>query len=201
MAQNVNGDDEPLASFTQFVSELMRKDISEWEQSLEPWSILVDHGFDETPGGQLMLQIAMVATASRAKPDAGSWGENGFVATKGLVSRLFFARHKSGDTNWWRTALKPDVDRIIKRLSSDDWSRLWSMVSLTSRAARENRPTIPEAWFSSSGSLSPRMALILIDRVREQEAVRRLLSNSFIDCAGDETQISALRGQGDGDGR
>ena len=216
MAQNVNGDDEPLASFTQFVSELMRKDISEWEQSLEPWSILVDHGFDETPGGQLMLQIAMVATASRAKPDAGSWGENGFVATKGLVSRLFFARHKSGDTNWWRvrladvtsetacscltillswgtpeliTALKPDVDRIIKRLSSDDWSRLWSMVSLTSRAARENRPTIPEAWFSSSGSLSPRMALILIDRVREQEAVRRLLSNSFIDCAGDETQI------------
>ena len=216
MAQNVNSDDEPLASFTQFVSDLMRKDVSEWEQSLEPWSILVDHGFDETPGSQLMLQIAVVATASRAKPDAGSWGENGFVATKGLVSRLFFARHKSGDTNWWRvrladvtsetacpcltillswgtpeliTALKPDVDRIIKRLSSDDWSRLWSMVSLTSRAARENRPAIPEAWFSSTGSLSPRMALILIDRVREQEAVRRLLRNRFVDCAGDETQI------------
>ena len=216
MQQDGSGVDDPLASFMQFVSELMRKDVTEWQQSLEPWSILVDHGFDEAPGSQLMLKIAMVTTASTAKPDSAAWGENGFAATKGLVNRLFFARHKSGDTDWWRarladvttetacpcltvllswgtpeliTALQADIDPIIERLSSREWSRLWSMARLISQVSRESHTAIPEDWFSFAGSLSPRMALILIGRVADQEAVRRLSHNYFIDYAGDDTQI------------
>ena len=216
MQQDASGADEPLASFMWFVSELMRKDISEWQQSLELWSILVDRGFEEASGSQLMVQISIVATASSAKPDAGVWDENGFSATKGLVSRLFFARHKSVDTDWWRariadvttetaclcltillswgtpdliTALKADIEPIIERLSSRDWSRLWSMVSLLSWRPCEGHSTIPEDWFVGNGSLSPRMAVILIDRVGDQEAMRRLSRNCFIDYVGDDPQI------------
>ena len=105
MRQDIGGVDEPLALFTQFVSELMRKDVAEWQESLEPWSRLVDRGFDESAGSQLMLQNAMVATGATAKPAVGAWDENGFAATKGLVRRLFFARHKSNDVNWWRARL------------------------------------------------------------------------------------------------
>ena len=145
--------------FAQFVSEIMGKNISEWQQSLEPWSKLVDRGFDEVAGSQLLLEIATVATASTAKPDAGAWDKDGFAATKKVVRRLFFARHKGDDVNWWRerladitiettcpcltvllswgtpdliTALKDDVDPIIEKLSSHDWSRLLYMASLIS---------------------------------------------------------------------
>ena len=216
MRQDIGGGDEPLALFTQFASELMRKDIAEWQESLEPWARLVDRGFDESAGSQLMLQNAMVATGSTAKPAMGAWDENGFAATKGLVHRLFFARHKSNDFHWWRArladvtiettcsclsvmlswgtpelinALKADVDPMIERLSSSDWSRLWFMVSLISRAARGKRTAIPEDWFAGVGSLCPRMALILIERVGDQEAGRRLSRNCFTDYAGDDTEI------------
>ena len=207
---------DPFASLTHFVSELMRKDVAEWQQSLEPWSRLVDRGLDEASSSQLMVQIATVATASTAKPAAGAWDKNGFAATKGLVRRLFFARHKSDDVNWWRArladvtieatcpalsvllswgtpeliaALEADVDPIIEGLSSRDWSRLWYMASLISQAARERRTSIPEDWFADAGSLSPRRALILINRVEDQEAVRRLSRNYFSDYAGGDTQI------------
>ena len=216
MRQDISDEDAPIASFAQFVSEIMRKDVAEWQQSLEPWSTLVDRGFDEAAGSQLMLQIAMVATASTAKPDAGTWDENGFTATKGLVRRLFFARYKSDDVNWWRarladvtietmcpclavllswgtpdliTALKADVDPIIEKLSSRDWSRLYYMANLVSQATREIRPSISEDWFSAAESLLPRMALILIGRVEDQETARRLSRSFFIDYAGDDTQI------------
>ena len=214
--QDVSVEDGPLTSFMRFVSELMRKDVSEWRQSLELWSMLVDRGFDEASGSQLMLQIAMVATAITVKADAAAWDENGFAATQGLVSRLFFARHKSGDTDWWRarleaittetacpcltillswgtpdliTALKADVDPIIERLSSRDWSCLWSMVNLISWATRERPTAIPEDWFPSAEFLSPRMELILIGRVSDKAVARRLSRSRFIDYAGDDTQI------------
>ena len=214
--QDVSVEGGPLTSFMRFVSELMIKDVSDWRQSLESWSMLVDRGFEEAPGSQLMLQIAVVATAITVKDDAAAWDENGFAATQGLVSRLFFARHKSGDTYWWRarledittetacpcltillswgtpdliTALKADVDPIIERLSSRDWSCLWSMVNLVSWATRERPTAIPEDWFPSAEFLSPRMELILIGRVSDKAAARRLSRSRFIDYAGDDTQI------------
>ena len=216
MREDLKGVDDPLASFARFVSEIMGKNVSEWQQSLEPWSKLVDRGFDEVAGSQLLLEIATVATASTAKPDAGAWDEDGFAATKKVVRRLFFARHKGDDVNWWRerladitiettcpcltvllswgtpdliTALKDDVDPIIEKLSSHDWSRLLYMASLISRATREISTSISEEWFAATGSLSPRMALILIGRVKDQEAARQLSRGFFVDYAGNDTQI------------
>ena len=49
--------------------------------------------------------------------------------------------------------------------------------------------SISEEWFAATRSLSPRMALILIGRVKDQEAARRLSRGLFVDYAGNDTQI------------
>ena len=162
---------DSLESFTLFVADLLERNVKDWQQKLDPWSELVDRGLDEAPGNYLMLQIAMIATASRAKRGSAIWNEDGFAATKGLVRRLFFARHKCGDVSWWRTelakikneaispclaillswgtpdliaTLKTDIDSVIKELSSHDWSHLCSMASRVSMARREYNVDFPE---------------------------------------------------------
>ena len=207
---------DSLDSFKKFVFDLLRKDFDEWQKSLEPWTELVDRGLDETPNNYIMLQIAIVATASKAKVDAGAWDENGFTATKGLVNRLFFARHKYGDSDWWHselsdiksesvylylavllswgqpdtiTSLKEKISPLIDNLSSRNWSRLWNMVRLVSRVTRERRPAIPENWFQTSGTLSPRIALILLERVDNQNIALRLSRTYFLNYAGDDAEV------------
>lgn len=214
---------DSLESFTLFIVDLLNRDVGDWQRKLNPWSELVDCGFDEAPGNFLMLQIAMISTASRAERGSGIWNEEGFTATKGLVSRLFFARHKGGDVSWWRTelakikseeisqclavllswgtpdviaALKTDIGSLIEELSSRDWSRLWSMANLISVARREysadflgNRVATSEGWFQAAGTLSPRTAFILINRVDDEEATRRLSHKYFASYDGNDAQI------------
>ena len=213
---------DSLESFTLFIVDLLNNDVKEWQQKLDLWSELVDRGFDEAPGSFLMTQIAMIATASRAEENSGAWDEDGFAATKGLVGRLFFARHKCGDVDWWRTelakiksgtasqclaillswgtpdviaTLKADIELATENLSSHNWSHLWSMASMISMARREypfasaNHIVISEDWFQATGTLSPRMALILIERVGNQEVTRRLSRNYFANYNGNDAQI------------
>ena len=150
--EDAGGGVDPLKSFTLSVLDLMNKEIGEWQRSLEPWAALVDRGFDEVPCNYLMIRTAMIATASDAEATSGRWDEAGFTATKGLVSRLFYARHKGADGDWWRAqvaditpetassclavllswgapdaiiALKDDIGPIIDKLPSHAWSRLW----------------------------------------------------------------------------
>ena len=207
---------DPLRSFALFVINLLRTDASEWKEDIVHWSELVDGGFDEVPGNYLMVRTAMIATVSNAGAARGDWDEQGFAATKGLVKRLCYARHKGSDVNWWRDRLAevttetasacltvllswgaPDVlaplrdavGKAVNKLSVHEWSRLWSMASVTSWATRASRPAIPEEWFNSVGSLSPRMVLLLIGRVDNREAVRRVSLKCFVDYAGDDMRI------------
>ena len=221
--QYKEGTSNSLESFVLLIIDLLNKDIKDWQEKLDPWSELVDRGFDEAPGNFLMVQIAIIATVSRAKRDLGTWDEDGFAATKGLVRRLFFARHKCGDVSWWRTelakiknetispclaillswgtpdliaTLKTDIDSVIKELSSHDWSHLWSMANMVSMARQEynvdfpeNRVAISEDWFQAAGTLSPRMAFILINRVDDQEATCRLSRKYFAGYDDNDAQI------------
>ena len=214
---------DPLESFTLFIIDLLSRDVKDWQRKLDPWSELVDRGFDEAPGSFLMLQIAMIATVSRAERGSGIWNEEGFAATKGLASRLFFARQKGGDVGWWRTelakikseeighclavllswgtpdviaALKTEIGSLIEKLSSRDWSHLWSMVTMVSIARREysadfpgNRVSIPEDWFQAAETLSSRTAFLLINRVDDQEATCRLSRKYFTSYDGNDAQI------------
>ena len=207
---------ESLESFALFVAELLSRKLTEWRKSLEPWARLVDRGLELVPGNYLMVRLAVLATASFADGAVGVWDGDGFRATKGLVNRLFFARHKGSDADWWtaRVAevaaetvnqclavllvwgqadviakLKPDIERILERLSSRDWDRLWSMTSVVRRATPGRRVAIPEAWFGEIGSLSPRLAVILVGRVAGGEA-RRSLSRAYLaDYSGDDEHI------------
>lgn len=224
--QDREGVGDSLESFTLFVLDLLGRNVKDWQQKLDPWSELVDRGFDEAPANHLMLQIAIIATASRAERGSAIWNEDGFAATKGLVHRLFFARHKCGDVSWWRTelakiknetisqclaillswgtpdlitALKTDIDSLIKELSSHNWSHLCSMANMASMARREynidfpeNRVGISEDWFNAAGTLSSRMAFILINRVDDQETTCRLSRKYFASYDGNDAQI--LRG-------
>lgn len=199
-----------------FAADLLTKDVDGWRQSLSHWTALVDRGFDEVPGNYLMVRTAMIATASKAEAIAGSWDESEFSATKGLVSRLFYARYKGADADWWRArlpdvtidtastcltvllawgtpnviaSLKEDIDSIINGLSSQDWSRLRQMAGIVSQATQARRAVISEDWFDTAGSISPRMALILIGRVEDSKSACRLSRKYFRDYAGDDDQI------------
>lgn len=212
--QTIPGD--PLAPFAQFVLDLLSRNISDWQQNLEPWVALVDQGFDESAGSYRMVQIAVIATASRAMIDAGSWNDDGFAATKGLVNRLFFARHKGDDVLWWRknlqevksedihlclavllswgtqnviSDLKSDIAPMIGDLSAHDWSQLCLLVNLISQAAQGHRAAIEENWFEVADCLSSRMAIILLDRIDDTETRRQLSRVCFGKYSGDDHQI------------
>ncbi len=205
-----------LDSFGSFSVDLLRKDVNEWQTSLECWSKLVDRGLDDFPGSYKMVQIAILSTATKAKITAGMWDENGFTATKGLVKRLFFARHKSGDVNWWQekisdinseflflclsvllswgepctiASLMVRIDPLLDKLAPDQWSRLWELTRYVSQAEPDRRTTIKGDWFQNFRTLSPRMALILMERVDESGAVPQLSRSYFIDYAGDDSEI------------
>ncbi|MCY4673021.1 MAG: hypothetical protein OXD43_04520 [Bacteroidetes bacterium] len=207
---------DSIGSLVQLVSKLMTMHRVSWGQTLEPWSRLVDHGLERAPESELMVHIAIVSTAVGAEPNMGAWDEEEFSATAGLVSRLFFARHKWSDADWWRARLhastsdtlctclavllswgmpevieelKADIESNIEELSKPDFSELWSLVDLISTATSDPGRRVPEDWFSSIGSLSPRTALLLILRVKDWEVRRRLSYYYFGNYVGDDIQV------------
>ena len=211
-----DGVGDSLHSFAVFLLDLMNKIIREWQESLAPWTALVDRGFKESDASYVMARIAMIATASRAMDTEGVWDENGFAIKRGLVGRLFFARHKAGDVDWWCKTLTsmsedtasqcltvllswgtPDVigsllaeiESAIEGLSSRNWGRVKSMSGYILRATRGHRLPISEGWFEGVGHLSPRAALILIGRAEDGEATRRLSRVYFNDCPADDAHI------------
>lgn len=198
---------EPLRSYALFVVNLMKSDVSEWRAGLNRWSRLVDAGFEEMPGNLLMVRTAVLATLSDSKVREGEWNKQGFSATQGLVKRLYFARQKRTDVNWWRTQLnnatdntvtvclaillswgapsvvnelKDEIDPKINDLPYGNWKNLLSMMTILRSILGRRRALIPARWFDEVESLSPRMAIVLLIRVTSRSA-RRELSKKFLD--------------------
>ena len=207
---------DPLALFAQFSLDLLNRNIRDWQQNLDLWSELVDQGFGEMDGSYRMVQIAVIATASRANFNAGSWDDDGFASTKGLVRRLFFARHKGDDLLWWRSrlqevrsedlhlclaillswgssnviaALQSDIVSMIESLSAHDRPQFQLLVNLISQAMQEDHVVIKKDWFKSTDRLSPYMALILLNRIDDIETGRQLSRDYFNDYSGDDPYI------------
>ena len=201
----------PLAEFTKFVWDLLGQSLDEWKRNLEPWEALVDRGLDEAPNSERMLRLAMVASATTARSDAGEWGCSGFAPTKGIVRRLFFARQKNRSTVWWRARLEEnrtehacialaillcwgmpnviarlqvDIERMIDGLSPGDWARLWFFVRLITRARDGQKGAIPEAWFLRNRECSPRLAVVLLERIEESGSPSRVVKKWFVDYSG-----------------
>ncbi len=211
-----DGNADPLVSLTQFIVEHLKTDIVEWQTRLSLWSTLVNKGFEIAPGSIVFTQIAVLSTAVKAKKSECIWHSDGFTSTKGLVERLHFARQKAGDVAWWRlqlaettgdcavlclavllswskpeilTELKQTINPMVDALDEKGWSRLWSLVTCIAQAAHSCRPGLTESWFDEAGVISPRMALVLIDRVKDVNMQQRLSRRVFADYVGTDPRI------------
>ena len=231
-----NADDDPLGPLTRFVVKHARSDVAEWRKDVRLWSILVDRGFDAAPEGFVFAQIAAISTAVREAPTSGRWSRDGFLLTHGLVERLHFARTRSSDVLWWKeqlahttgcarvlclviflswaqpkalTGLISIVEPMVDNLGEDDWDRLYWLTVCIRRAADPIATELPQDWFSETDSLSPRLFLVLIDRVQDKDARRRLSREAFDGYKGTDSLvvqqaaatelISALEGDDDVD--
>ncbi len=207
---------DSLDSFKNYVVDLLKTDANEWQKSFNCWTALVDRGLDEASENYIVMQIAIVATFSNAKAITAKWDEAGFKATKGLVDRLLYARNKYADYAWWHLMLpesnsesvflylailltwgSPEtiaslvsrVSPLVDQLSSHEIRCLWKVVRLNSRLSRARPITIPENWFEDFNTLSPRIALMLLERVDNQEVLCQLARTYVSSYSGDDTEV------------
>ena len=212
----VHTDNDSLVLFSRFVLEHMKRDIVEWKTQLSPWSTLVDEGFEIAPGSYLFEQIAAVSTVTATDKDSGVWDNDGFLPSKGLVNRLYFARRKAGNATWWKSQLnhatpkgtvlglaillswgkpntllrlKPVFDPLIDGLNEGDWNRLYSFCTYIARACISDNYELTDKWFCDAGILSPRVALVLTGRVKDDDTRRLLSRHLFSSYTGTDSSI------------
>lgn len=199
--------DDILSSYTQLILANFGRDVEVLRCDLEPWCEIVDGGFDQSSSTSLIARVAVVAISSRADPSAGNWDPEGFKATKGLVQRLFYARHKCDDFGWWQARLEDCMDdggvvelavlvrwgeaslllrlrsrlnRIVDRFTSEEWTDLWIMTRSVGRSIRELGQAISEDWFNNAGHLSARLGLLLLGRVEGRSVIRAISRKVFV---------------------
>ena len=125
-AEGEIGTNQRFEKFVEFVVGLMDLPPETWRSDLSPWERLVDRGYDEAVGGRLFSMLAMLSTAvssvwkeleddperkngfdvrERMAKDTvqGSWDVRGGSPTAGLVRRLYYAKGRGGDLEWWRS--------------------------------------------------------------------------------------------------
>ena len=104
-SEQIEGEDD-LGRFAKFLTEHLKTDVGEWRTSLTPWVELVNRAFEVAPRSNVVSQIAVLATAAYVDKEKGTWNEHGFGGTPGMVERLYFARCRCQDGNWWRRELE-----------------------------------------------------------------------------------------------
>lgn len=208
-----------LDSFAEFADSVADKDLIELQSSLIPWSDLVDKGLAEVPSSYAMVRLAVIMTASRAKSEQGTWSNDEFRPSPGLVYRLFYARRMASNVEWWRDrlsnmtadstlpllgvllvwgspevllTLKTQVGRLLDGLGERDWKRLHSMIRLVVRANGDQRSSVSGDWFDEVWPVSPRLAFISVGFFDDIEARRRASRRAFRTYHGEDSVI--LRG-------
>ena len=207
---------DPLEKYVLFIFDLLNNNMDCWQNNLTLWSELVDHGLTFASQNQITLQAALISTASRAGSKAGEWGRDGFLPTKGIVKRLFFARHRYRDNHWWQTeisditsatagqfltillswgaprvirSMKADIENLISNFSVPEWNRFWSSINFVLRFSRTAGEPITKRWFRSMGDLSPRLALVLIRRMKDEKGAREMSKCCFSKYEGGDGRI------------
>ena len=223
---------DPIEAFARFVADIMStRKLLEWHVSLDPCSAIVDEGFSIAPNGFLFATISILATAvsldnENYSPDEfemdetevekkgnlgpdrgiprGLWSDDAFSSTPGLVSRLYYARERAEDTEWWSSqfqaqtgdarfiflamfacwggpktvaSLSQDASLLADDLDAREWYRLWRIVMLGAAAAGRQPHALGESWYRDVGNITPRLSLLLSFRVFDEEdrrAVGRL---------------------------
>ena len=230
---------DPFEEFAQFVVELMDVRPEIWRSDLSPWEKLVDRGYLEAPNGRLFSVISMLSTAvssvwekledgheqasgidlaTSLVEDAAQakWDNRGFSSTPGLVRRLFFAKSKGSDQDWWRarlldtegdgnvilvatlvcwgsgeviSGLRREISDLLNALADDEWLWFWNMTSLTMSVARSQTYKLSHEWFMQNEGLSERLAVALTRRLSDESDRRAVARQCFRECKGGDRQV------------
>ena len=201
---------------TPFPVESLSARVGEWLDSLDHWDELVNWGMGECEGSSLMVDVAVLATATKADLDTGTWDSAGFSPKKGLARRLFYARHMVEDHSWWNRALpsvseegivpclsvllswgtadliclvRDRVQQFLDALPLSGWIQLHSILDLMSEAAEGQHGEAPVRSFEPVGTLSPELAFSLLYRIADRNEARRLGRTYFAAYDGDNPVI------------
>lgn len=230
---------DPFETFVQYVVELMERSPEVWRSNLAPWEELVDRGFQEAPRGRLFSLIAMISTAvssvwKRLEDDReskkaidlqaclredrvqGAWDSRGFAPTCGLVRRLYFAKSKGGDLNWWRhmlldsdgeeqtillaslvcwgknsaiRALSREIGDALDSLGADGWSWFWNLATLVISVGGPQIERLDEDWFLENEELTERLSVVLTRRLSESSNRREVARKCFRGYRGGDGRI------------
>ena len=186
------GDRNSLSEFAEFVGSIRSRTIADLQRHVFSWSELVDRGFVEIPGSFTIVRLALIATAGKSHASPGVWNDQEFDPTAGLMSRLFFARGKASDPEWWQerlvcvrhdskitclaallvwgipssaSGLARKAGLMIDQLPTHDWQRLRSTVRFMLEAMGQRAPVVSRDWFQSIWPISPRLAHIVISLI------------------------------------
>ena len=209
-------DVDSVGRLRRFIVDHMNSDVEAWQTKLRLWSELVDEGLKIAPQSLLFRQIAAISTGIGAVDDAATWGSDSFRATKGIVSRLYFARSKSGDTVWWKSrlsevasdgvglclavlfswgeaevlqSLRSIYEPIVAGLDEREWEQLYDLCRWVRSAARADASDSVDRWVADVGVCLPRVSFLVISRVRDGEARRKFSREAFAAHAGMEPFI------------
>ena len=230
--------------YASVVSRLMAKTpLVEWQVSLAPWSEVVDEGLAVHEGGRLFSLIAILSTAvslrnekympsgaaeesdagqeegrapeKRAEP-VGYWDDDGFEPTSGLVNRLYYARQRADESEWWLshvgqweghslltfvsmccswaseralTTMVIELSEEVDRLREEEWRMLIRIVESCTIARSSQPGALTAQWLEETDIESLRLAFLLSFRVGETEDRVRVGRHYFYDYGGSDHNI------------
>lgn len=144
--ENLASYDGELDEFCSYFLRMLSDDSIDWHNSLDPWCALVDRGLGVFGESLLVQSIAFVAVAQtvrasrriRSNPLLEESAEllhgadletiNGeelscFSTKPGLVKRLYFAKSRSSDFDWWsgQIAVTEGPDQVLLFASLLGW--------------------------------------------------------------------------------
>ncbi len=211
-----------LGGFVRELSEGLSQSAGEWQESLNHWDTLVNRGLEVCEGSHLMVEVAALASALRADPRAGSWDDDGFVATRGLVKRLFYARHMVGDQGWWNEALqtargegavpclavllnwgtaelilslKSEVQELVDALDARGRRSLRSISEVIGRVPRTERPEVSGQHLHDETQLSAEVASLFLHRIADKNVARQFGRRYFANYTGNNPEVIGIAGR------
>lgn len=207
---------DSIGEFADFVASMRDRSVVDLQQHLFSWSEVVDRGFAEVPGSFMMVRLAVIAVAGKPHSTPGVWSDQEFAPTAGLMSRLFYARQKAPDVEWWRarlgqvvdesaatclatllvwgmpdsvSALVMEVARMMDELPTRDWRRVLSMVQFMVRAMGERHPKLSRERFEEIWNHSSRLAHVLVNLVDDIDEAREMSRIAFTSYGGRDIEI------------
>ncbi len=223
-----DADEDSVGTFARFLVRLFQSDFDGWRTELSRWCELVDRGFEVAPGSELLVGVSAIASGVTAGDEEGVWDGDGFGATQGLVGRVYFARWKGGNPEWWRAQLAnagdetlellltlvlawgtPDTLRELKAeltaavmgLEGARWVRLCSLVDCVGIGAAGQRTRLEASWFETGEELEARVARVIVGRVEDPVERRRVSRRVFGTYVGTDMEILRCAAECEGVGR